>query len=364
MLDAAAAFQLLRRVLGFDPDGVRIEAVRYKPGRRLVVQYEVAAGARIVTAVALADSKLDLRRLARAPGVTWDPVLDCLVQRWPHDAALPTLALPRDELAGRLGVDRGVHRPELLGYKPFARATLRFGRHVAKLYASNEKWRGAADALDRVTHEGLTAASLEGAAADLRATVQHFVEGSVPDGSEVAGPAATLLRRLHALETRGLLRRQAADRLDEAARAATLVGTLVPALEPRLEALLRTLARRMPPDSRYLTTHGDFEPGQLIAGTAGLTLVDVDDLCAASPADDLGRYAAHSVRGEEGDLEALREVVASLVAGYGARPEGLDWYVAVSILARAASPFRRQDPEWPERVEAFVSVAQHAAEAA
>jgi len=346
MLDAEAAAEVLRRAVSLDPGDVRIVAVRYKPGRRLVVQYDITTEATTLRAVAFLDAK----------------VADCLVQLWPDDAALPALRLPRDELAARLGIETECAAPERLGYKPFTRATLRIGPHVAKLYASEEKWRRAASALERLTGAGAGEASLERAAPQVRGTVQRFVDGAAPDGLAAAIPAGALLRRLHGLlPVDGLPLVTAEDRLAEGRRGAVLARTIVPALSARAERVTAMLARRLPADGQLVPAHGDFEPGQLITGSAGLVLVDVDDLCAAPRADDLGRYAAHAVRGGSGDLDAVLDVLESHVDGYGMRPQGVEWYVVASILARAGSPFRHQEPDWPERVEAFVAVAEQIA---
>ncbi len=344
LLDAEAAAGVLRGSLRVAPDSVRVVAVRYKPRRRLVVQYEVAAGETLLRAVALLDAK----------------EAGCLVQLWPHDRALPALRLPPHELAAKLGIEPNEPR-ERLGYKPFARATLRFGPHVAKLYASEEKWRRAAAALERMTRERFGDATLERVAAELRTTVQGFVGGDAPSCFEGAGPGGALLRGLHALSAAGLRAVNAPERLAEAGRGATLAATLVPALTARVDKLAETLATRLPAHMPLVVAHGDFEPGQLIAGERGLTLVDVDELCAAPRADDLGRYAAHAVRGGEGDIDAVHETLALLAEGYGMRPDGVEWYVTASILARSAAPFRHQQSDWPDRVEAFVGAAEQMA---
>jgi aminoglycoside phosphotransferase (APT) family kinase protein len=343
LLEPTAAAEVLRLSLRLDPDEVRIVAVRYKPRRRLVVQYDLTAGGTMSRAVALLDARK----------------ANCVVQLWPSDAALPALGLPIDELAASLGIEPA-ESVERLGYKPFARAILRIGPHVAKLYASEEKWRRAAEALERLTRAGF-GASLERVAPEVHGTVQRFVDGTAPAGSDAAASAGAVLRRLHALPADGLRPVYARDRLAESSRGATLAATIIPDVAARAERLFATLARQLPPDLPAVAAHGDFEPGQLIAGRAGLTPVDVDELCAAPRADDLGRYAAHAVRGAEGDIDAVQEVLGSLLAGYGLRPDGLEWYVAAAILARAAAPFRHQEPDWPARVEALLVVAEHVA---
>jgi ATP-binding cassette subfamily B protein len=105
----AAAFA---RSLGHDVDGVAIADARLKPGRKLIVRYDVDAGARH-TAVALTRSRGKLanevgrgEQLVRAvegrapasPALTHDDELGALIQWLPLDVALPALALPRREL--------------------------------------------------------------------------------------------------------------------------------------------------------------------------------------------------------------------------------------------------------------------------
>jgi hypothetical protein len=128
-------------------------------------------------------------------------------------------------------------------------------------------------------------------------------------------------------------------------------------LDRRVSLLLGRLERSKPSHVAHVTAHGDFEPGQLIESD-GLALVDLDDCCATSPADDLGWYAAHAARGDERDPEAVDEVVEALAQGYGSRPTELPWYVSASLLARAPFPFRRQAPDWPERVERLLIAAE------
>jgi hypothetical protein len=87
-------------------------------------------------------------------------------------------------------------------------------------------------------------------------------------------------------------------------------------------------------------------------------VIDLDQLCLADPALDLATYAADVVRGRPGDRDAVERVLELLLDGYGSRPAGLHWHVAAAILGRAAHPFQRQLPSWPERVEAMVATAE------
>jgi thiamine kinase-like enzyme len=107
--------------------------------------------------------------------------------------------------------------------------------------------------------------------------------------------------------------------------------------------------------------HGDFHADQLLLAGEELALIDLDQLCLADPALDLATYAADVVRGRATDLESVQRVLEPLLGGYGGRPAALDWHLATAILERAAHPFQRQLPGWPERVDAMVAAAEASA---
>ncbi|MEA2324266.1 MAG: hypothetical protein QOD81_4116, partial [Solirubrobacteraceae bacterium] len=59
-----------------------------------------------------------------------------------------------------------------------------------------------------------------------------------------------------------------------------------------------------------------------------------------------------------GDLEAAEPALEALLDGYGARPEGVRWYLAASIARRAPTPFRRYKRRWPERMARILDAAE------
>ena len=107
-----------------------------------------------------------------------------------------------------------------------------------------------------------------------------------------------------------------------------------------------------------MPAHGDFHADQLLLAPTGITLVDFDELCRAAPALDLATYAADVVRGRDGDRAELEAVLDGLLAGFGARPAALEWHLAAALLGRAAHPFQRQVPNWPERTERMLDAAE------
>jgi hypothetical protein len=352
LLDVPHAAEVLSRSSPDIVDGLTIRKIRYKPGRRLVVEYDVRSRSATSLAVAIVDSKRDLRELAASAGLSWEADERALVQWYPVDVALPALAVPPEELAGE-GPSR------LLGYKPLERATLRVGSRVVKLYRSRHKLRRAVTALETLTESGIPGTELLEVSETFSATMHPFVPGGTPDTLGGAVRAAALVRRLHDVAPRELEVVGANRRLDAAARSGAVVAAVAPVLRRRVSLLIGRLERSLPSVVEHVTAHGDFEPGQIVESDE-LALVDLDDCCATSRADDLGWYAAHAARGHDGDPEAVAQVVDALVEGYGSRPAELPWYVSTSLLARAAFPFRRQEPGWPERVERVLSAAESA----
>jgi aminoglycoside phosphotransferase (APT) family kinase protein len=278
----------------------------------------------------------------------------------PADPWLPTLSSSPDELARRLGIPWiGEEEVGLLAYKPRRRATLRLDGHVVKLYASGEDFRTAAAALLGGHRLAVPTATAAGVAADLRATAQVVVEGRSVDPASTAGDAGALLATLH----RDPAGRVAAvhDPLRGAEASARLAAKLRPDLAGRIDALVTRLGQTRPADGTPVMLHGDFHAAQLLRADTELVLLDLDEVGAGPAALDLATYAAHLVRGESGDAESALAALDGLVAGYGARPRGLDWHFAAAILRRSPFPFRLDPgPDWPERVEAMVAAAEAA----
>ncbi len=86
-------------------------------------------------------------------------------------------------------------------------------------------------------------------------------------------------------------------------------------------------------------------------------VLDLDSLCLADPALDVAEYTAGAT---EAGLDTGGAVLESLVDAYGARPDALDWHLAVAILVRASHPFHRAEHAWVGRVEELVGAAEAA----
>jgi ATP-binding cassette, subfamily B, bacterial len=383
VLDRDVMAEVLARSLG-ESDGlpdVRVHHLRYRPETSLVVHYEVGIDARRHQATAMI-ARYDLGRRARKPEnlakasavngrspaacpLVHDRELDALVQWLPLDLSLPGLVEQPSRLRSRLrragiDVEASGAEPARLAYRPRRRAVLRFDDHVVKAYATEHRYLAAEARLRAVSGQlGVPTASFEAALPDLRVTVQRFVSGHDPQSARaIARSAGEALRELHASRVGELERFPPARQQAAAATSGQMVKAVAPHLAGRVDALVERLGRTLPHGLPAVPCHGDFHVGQLRCGENGVAMIDFDEMTAAPPALDLGTYAAHELWGDDGDLDAAREILEQLVAGYGSRPEGLDWYFSALILRRSSHPFRRFRPDWPRRVEGMVTAAE------
>ncbi|WP_158288711.1 phosphotransferase [Ornithinimicrobium flavum] len=266
----------------------------------------------------------------------------------------PTHTDPR--LVGPLAeIDLSV--AELLRYNPLRRAVLRLGDHVVRVTAEPHRDRLTRVARALAAHGVPVTTPVPAAEAGLRGgrrtTVWRWVEGAdlaTRATSEQLRDAGTLLARLHASPTTlgpelGLARRGWAHA--HAAAEATVLhleGVARYLTAPLREALTALPAADTPERSAGLAggpdvvLHGDFSLDQVLAGDTGLVLTDLDR-AAVGPAEvDLASVLAVAII-EGTDLRPL-------LAAYGASPAPA--WVAAALLARAAEPWRAQEPGWEQ----------------
>jgi hypothetical protein len=377
----------LHRSLGPDapfPD-VRVRHIRYLPGTKIVVRYDVGLDGRWYDAVAMMAGRrrylarraekpenIALARLVdgRSPApmpLHYEPDLNALIQWYPLDLELPALAEPPMRLFDELeaaGVSLGEvgGDPVTLAYRPRRRAVLRVGEHVLKIYAKQEDFAAAAAGLRAAgSLRSIRTAAFEGSLPRRLVTVQPLLSGSSPSRpGEVAKEAGQLLRELQAASPSVIPTARPSRQLAVAEAAARFVAAILPALGGRLEALLRALEATMPAIDRLVLSHGDFSARQLLVTPDGLAVVDLDAMRLAPAAFDPATYAAHVVYGGPDDLDEACEVLEQLLDGYGGRPVGLSWYLATCILRHSRYPFRYFAEDWPERVEGMVTAAETA----
>ncbi len=379
LVDADAMTPVLARSLppGAPEPKVRVARLRYRPGARLVVVYDVAVDGEHTQAVAiiaahtrfagarrLEHQALVRRAEGRSPALhllTHDTELGALIHWLPVDPALPALAEPAGAFVSRLqaaGLEAGAGELSLLGYTPRRRAVLGLDDYVLKLYADETHYRVAGAALERVGRAVLTpgfAALLP----ELRATVQERLPGiAVDDPVAIAPAAGALLAALHTGAPEALPAFPPVSLLAAAAASASVAGRLVPALAGRVTRLLADLEAAQPAGLPLVACHGDFQRKQLLDTPHGLAVVDVDHLCAAPAALDFASYAACLYGGCRTELDDVRAALEGLRDGYHATPPALAWTFACAVLRRSRQPFHRLEPDWPDGIEAKIATAE------
>jgi Ser/Thr protein kinase RdoA (MazF antagonist) len=300
--------------------------------------------------------------------LVYDAELGAVVTWLPFDPRLPALGETGAELARRFEVAEG--EPVMVGYKPRGRAVMRLGPLVLKAYGRERQFQAALAGLETARHGPLATAAPAGAVPELRLTAQRALPGRpAADAVDVAARAGAMIAALQAAELAPALASPPERLLEAAERKAAVLEAVQPDLAGRPAALVGRLRAAMPVGLPLLPAHGDFHVDQLLVGdgddpfvagghSAGIAVVDFDEMCVAPAALDLATYAADVVRGRPGDLDRVHAVLEPLLEGYGARPEALDWHLAAAVLGRAAHPFQRQVPHWRERAEATLAVAE------
>ena len=385
LLDPEVMADVLARSLdnGAPAPRVRTHYVRYRPGKSMVVHYDVDLDGRSHGAVAMIARGDELSRWVleprnramavqvngRSPAampLAYEREVDAVIQWLPLDLSLPPLAQRPTELRRHLraaGLDLSTSgwEGEFLDYRPGRRAVLKVDDYVIKVYAREPSFEQAAGGLQAARQWAVRTPRLLASLNEQHVTAQRFLEGASPaDPAEMAGEAGSLLAALHRAEPDGLVPCTPGDQLAAAVEAAQLVSHISPELTGRLERLLSELEASTPDAGGPVPSHGDFHARQLLHCEDGLVLIDLDRACAAPAALDPSSFAAHLINEGRPDLDAARDALERLLSGYGGRPPGMSWYLSTAILRRAPNPFRALHEQWPDRVASLVDAAADA----
>ena len=413
----------VRRCLGSRAPRLVLHLVRtkLKPGAKLTAEYAVllprAAAERRIAVTWVADG-------ARVPGPARDQeaearrrgVLSPFRRTWtssddgrmsvavaPVDAAFPQLVRLHDpvHLLGVLGAlgaadglrDGDAHRVtvETVRYRPGQRHVLRVGTEpggrawFAKVYRDDTGRHAvaaaaaAAKVFTAARDRGVHASSGGGTwvAADRVAwwpevpglTLAELLVLGADDPVAAAGglvrSAGAALRRVHDTPPAPLLR----DRPDALAHVATTVRTaaVVDALLPAAASRLRQGASRALesfaglPGEPPTTTHGDVKCDNLLAGDAGVHLLDFDRSGRGDPAADIGNLLADLRWQTDGDGPATAALHAAFLDGYGptapARLARARVHDGLCQLRMAARRVPVHDPGYEARVTRAVELA-------
>jgi aminoglycoside phosphotransferase (APT) family kinase protein len=168
--------------------------------------------------------------------------------------------------------------------------------------------------------------------------------------------AGSTLARLHAAPVSGLGWRGIGDDLAELQAAGDVVATCAPATWPVFDAALERLSSLPWTEQPRVTSHGAFRTDQLLAVDGRAVMVDLDGLCLADPARDIGNLLAYlrwkAIR-QPHHAAFIHEAAGSFLQGYGrlARlPDGsrIAVHQAASMLKIAERRFQRLEvTTWP-----------------
>jgi hypothetical protein len=342
-------------------DSVRVRSVLYRPDGRCTLRYVVG----------LAPSERERVLLVEVPRSATDVV----IRPFPADPGLPTLprALDRDlmrRVLGRVvpgvGGERAIGRcaVEVVHHPREGRCVLRYRLSVGaggagelrhpvvfgKVYG-DDRAPAAAAAL-RLLRQGLgddagvVVPRPLGIVPPLRLGLAEPIAGrpvlpelikaaSAPDLTERLSSAVALAARtlaaVHACSAAGAVLpfRDLAGEVTTAERDIALLAPVWPEVAARLRpAVERAFALTGGHPPAPVLAHGDFTPGQvLLDGSGRAGIVDVDTLCVAEGALDVGRFLAYlqvtAVRGSRSAQSRADDLTALFLAAYlDARPAG------------------------------------------
>jgi aminoglycoside phosphotransferase (APT) family kinase protein len=288
---------------------VDVALVRYKPGRKALMRYSLAAG----------DAATSATAAVYFGKVYADPA-----------------AAARVDALGRVLAAAGAPTPSPAAFVPELNLLL----HPEVQGTVLRAWRGQAD----------FAAAMPPAVEALDAF--HAAGARAIDQAMIGG-----LGRV--------------DVLGSTAATSRLVASIAPQLAERVQRLGRALSSRLAGagEARVLV-HGDFYDDQLMVDGDGITVLDLDEAAIGDPRVDVANLLAHisvwedgamgwEVEGSGGAIDAARAAFIDAWAKGGARDLGdLAAYEAAALVNLSVAPFREMAEDWPCRMERRLALAE------
>ena len=315
---------------------VAVLSFAYTPGRKCVGLYAVRlrgdppGGPRWAAMTHARDDRLErvhtTGRRGGAPCAVYVSEHRCLVEPFPTDSDLPTLARALDAAAVALRADDraparadGNLRPpsavEVLRHCPHEKCVLRYdGLFAPAVDVIGKVYPSAAKALD----VGRKLATLHAPAAargfrvprkfDVLAdwnlllmealrgrSVKRVLQSDTPAEAErAARAAARALAGLHGLHMASDERRSLTTELDRVRKRTMRLPPVAPLLADEVDRVMRRLAAPLLAcaDERTCLIHADYKPSQLLVEDDRVGMVDFYRACLGDPALDVGRFMA------------------------------------------------------------------------
>ncbi len=393
LLDDEAFAEALERA-GVEVDTLVSRYARYKPGTSCLVAYSSASGPFSVHATTLASHLAGKFQKARARGRsnanTFNPSpgrthvyleeAQALVSFFPFDRDLPSLARLYDENQRRHLIERifrDLHpKPtgvfETLAYKPGRRFVTRLRSsttqdYVLRFFATPRQARAARRSRSIRASDPLRLPTLVGGSKRHRVTAAEWLEGRPLRDLLRKGDESALVGIEACAEALSELHRVRVPRWDAASltNGFDAIERGLSALDSRLTSKASEVRREIESRLRAVPTttaviHGDFYDKQIVIGSGGPGLVDLDDLRAGDPREDLALCIAHWDRDQlVGDLGSeVDRFAAALFEAYTKvnpiaaawKMETLDPFVGAALFRLAHHPFRSRRRGWAETI--------------
>lgn len=295
--------------------------------------------------------------------------------RFPHDAEVPWMAEAIDPVAVRKHLPFAADRveAEILNYRPGNRVTARYhvetGRGERVVYGkcySDDRGLRVHERFAALSDRGFPMPAPLGYSAGIRTVWQDAFPGRPfdcsSDGSLIPGAAARL-KFLHESGIPCPARMTIAQQHADVAKKMAKLASVLPLHETRLRTLVSKLDSMMTrlEDVPVSVVHGDFHARQLMVNGTGVALFDFDEIASGDPVEDFGHFIADLHGESSGDA---RRAGAALLSAYEAQadwriPAGrLAWHTAVQLLTRAYRFLLRLEPDFEERVEGHIRLAE------
>lgn len=387
------------RAAGVETCRVRVIDLRYLPGRRCVLQYGVRAGDNEAAERIYVGSMDPVEGAARGQARTPDrsqspaailPSLGLSLYAFPSDPDLPAacqamdVAAVSEALTATTGRRLPLTSARVLAYRPGLRVTV--GYHtteglslIGKVTRPRRAQRLAADA-ERLALADAAGVRLLMPMATLPSwpmlmypridgcsLAQELAQGTNPSS---ASALAAALAALHAMQVPTQRERRPTDEADRVREHAEIVATLRPPAAPQVRRLGERLAAAIAAASTELVTvHGDFHDENVLFGSDGITLIDLEEAARGNPAIDVARLL--------GALRKRAVLEPALAAAAGpfaqAFQEAYEQHRACDrvlvaaheagfLLKSAVHCFETQRPQWPTDIDNLLAEAERTAE--
>ena len=357
----------------------RTSHVQYRPESDLVVRYrcEIRRGGRDVTDTLLAATTVAGPHAGTLPVEAEGSdgrALSVGVWRWPFDPVLVDLStmvtphLADVHLRELVGGDAVI---EVVAYRPTERAVVRARGADREIYvkivppsstaALARRHLVLADAglpVPRVLAMGSGWIAME-------ALVGTTLRDRLKSGSDQLAPPHRYHELLDVLADIDLGDvTPTRSRLADAPHHAAMLGAVLPEASERLEAIAERLSAGSSRRQLHTgTVHGDLHEGQLVVDDTTVTgLLDIDDVGAGDPLDDVGALVAHlrfrALTSGDQRIEAYAAAVRSALSATHDDSD-VDLHIAAVLVGLATGPFRIQQPDWAATTERVLDLIDH-----